>query len=99
MPLGALACDARAGSATSAQALADPYHAMATVSRSPFAQPELHDALVDTHFMQRDREGRLLACLARGRLLLRQDTVFGIFTAHPVQRLRVTNGAVHQPQP
>jgi cyanophycinase len=78
MSLSDLAYDARSGSATSEQALADPFHASVTVMRSPFAQPELAGTLVDTHFMQRTREGRLLVFLARGRLLLQRDTIVGI---------------------
>jgi cyanophycinase len=78
MSLSEVAYDARTGSATSEQALADPFHAAVTVSRSPFGQPELHGMLVDTHFMQRTREGRLLAFLARGRMLLQRDAMVGV---------------------
>jgi hypothetical protein len=78
MALSEVAFDARTGSATSEQALANPFHANVTVSRSPVAQPELRGTIVDTHFMQRDREGRLLAFLARARPLLQRDTVIGV---------------------
>ena len=36
-----------------------------SVSSPVFAQPELEGVLVDSHFMDREREGRLLAFLAR----------------------------------
>jgi cyanophycinase len=78
MSLSELAYDARTASATSEQALANPFHASVTVMHSPFAQPELAGTLVDTHFMQRNREGRLLAFLARGRSLLLRDAVVGV---------------------
>jgi cyanophycinase len=78
MSLGELAFDARAGSAVSDTVLANPFHDDVAVSRSPFAQPELAGVLVDTHFMQRSREGRLLVFLARGRALLGAASVTGI---------------------
>jgi cyanophycinase-like exopeptidase len=64
MALGGVAFDARVDSVTSDEALADPDGAFVTVSASPFAPPELHGVVVDTHFGARDREGRLLAFLA-----------------------------------
>jgi cyanophycinase len=78
MSLGEVAYDARDASVTSEEAVADPLHDDARVSRSPFGQPELAGVLVDTHFMQRSREGRLLAFLARGRELLGRDTIYGV---------------------
>ncbi|MBA3891186.1 MAG: Type 1 glutamine amidotransferase-like domain-containing protein [Gemmatimonadaceae bacterium] len=78
MSISEVAYDARAASATSDQALANPFHASVTVMRSPFGQPELAGTLVDTHFMQRTREGRMLTFLARGRQLLQRDTIVGI---------------------
>lgn len=65
MALGGGAFDAREGSVTSAEALADPTRTEVSVTRSPFGQPELTSVIVDTHFSERDREGRLLAFLAR----------------------------------
>tara|TARA_B110000116_G_C16663322_1_gene502792 strand:- start:144 stop:554 length:411 start_codon:yes stop_codon:yes gene_type:complete len=38
---------------------------LVSVSYPTFAQPELSGVLVDSHFRQRSREGRLLAFLAR----------------------------------
>lgn len=65
MVLGEWAFDARHGTVSSATALADPHDPAVSVSRSGFPQPELAGMLVDSHFMERDREGRLLAFLAR----------------------------------
>ena len=36
-----------------------------SLTRPVFAQPELDGILVDSHFMDREREGRLLIFLAR----------------------------------
>jgi cyanophycinase-like exopeptidase len=76
--LGELAFDAEHGTVTSDTALADPFHPRVSVRRSDLAQPELDRFLVDSHFMQRDREGRLLTFLARGVRLLDADTVYGL---------------------
>lgn len=63
--LGEAAFDARFGTVTSSEALADPLHPDVSVSHPSFALPELQGMLVDSHFMERNREGRLLAFLAR----------------------------------
>ena len=63
--LGEGAFDARYGTVTSAEALADPMRSEVSISSPAFAQPELAGVLVDSHFMERSREGRLLAFLAR----------------------------------
>lgn len=65
MALSALAFDAALGGVDSAQALANPNDEVIRVAASPLAPPSLADALVDTHFVARDREGRLLAFLDR----------------------------------
>lgn len=64
MVYGAFAFTAEKGGLTSATALAEPRGPAVTVSKSLYAQPELAHALVDTHFSQRDREGRLLVFAA-----------------------------------
>lgn len=64
MVFGAYAFTAEKGGVTSATALAEPRGPAVTVRKSTYAQPELAHALVDTHFSQRDREGRLLAFAA-----------------------------------
>ena len=65
--LGEAAFDARHGTVTSAEALSDPAHVSISVGPSNLPQPELPNAIVDSHFTERSREGRLLAFL--GRLL------------------------------
>ncbi len=63
--LGEAAFDARHGTVTSEEALADPTRREVSISAPAFAQPELEGVLVDSHFTNRGREGRLLAFLAR----------------------------------
>ena len=66
------------GTVTSAEALNDPTSEAVSVSLSPFPQPELEGALVDSHFSERNREGRLLAFLARFLELSGRERVLGI---------------------
>jgi cyanophycinase-like exopeptidase len=63
--LGEAAFDAAEGSVTSGEALANPMRSDVSLSYPTWAQPELALTYVDSHFMDRDREGRLLAFLAR----------------------------------
>lgn len=63
--LGEGAFDAQYGTVSSRDALADPLRREVSVSRPVFAQPELEGVLVDSHFSEREREGRLLVFLAR----------------------------------
>jgi len=65
MILGEAAFDAELGGIASDDALADPLGAEVSVSYPATAQPELVGTLVDSHFTNRAREGRLLAFLAR----------------------------------
>ena len=65
MVLGEGAFDARLGGVSSAEALSDPSRSDINISYPSFAQPELSGTLVDSHFTERSREGRLLAFLAR----------------------------------
>lgn len=65
MILGEAAFSARLGTVSSPDALADPLRPEVDLVYPRFAQPELLGVLVDTHFSQRNREGRLLAFLAR----------------------------------
>ncbi|HEX4954194.1 MAG TPA: Type 1 glutamine amidotransferase-like domain-containing protein [Thermoanaerobaculia bacterium] len=57
--------DACGGSATSATALANPYDRAITFTYGFFAWPPLAGTLLDSHFVTRDRFGRLAAFLAR----------------------------------
>lgn len=52
-------------SVTSATALADPFHRKLTIGRDFIAAPPLVGVLTDSHFMARQRLGRLVAWLAR----------------------------------
>ncbi|WP_375443849.1 cyanophycinase [uncultured Fibrella sp.] len=55
-------------SLTSAEALSDPYHANLMLGRSDFINaPFMANTVTDTHFAQRNRQGRLVAFLARMR--------------------------------
>lgn len=98
MSLGEIAFDAALGSVTSAEALASPTDALVSLSRSPFSQPELLGFLVDTHYSERDREGRLLAFLAHARLRHGLEEALGIGLDEEVA-LVVSEGAatVHAP--
>lgn len=57
--------DGCSGSTTSAEALANPYHASISFTYNLFAWNNLQKTLTDTHFQQRDRMGRLMTFLAR----------------------------------
>ncbi len=67
MSLGAFAFDAAEGGVRSPTALEAPADAIVSIVKSPFARAELADHLVDTHFSERDREGRLITFLARAK--------------------------------
>lgn len=58
--------DASQGSVTSAEALANPYDPKVSLRAGLFGSaPILQPFLIDTHFSERDREGRLMVFLAR----------------------------------
>lgn len=57
--------DACTASATSAGALANPYHRSVTFTYDTFHWNHLQSTLADSHFVARDRMGRLMAFLAR----------------------------------
>jgi hypothetical protein len=63
--LGEAAFDAMEGSVSSEEALREPLRSDVSLSFPIFAQPELNGVLVESHFSQRVREGRLLVFLAR----------------------------------
>ncbi len=60
-----IAYDGCKGSATSADALANPYHRTISFTYNFFNWNNLQFTLTDSHFTQRDRMGRLMAFLAR----------------------------------
>src|SRR5262245_8642815 len=57
--------DACRGSATSAEALANPYHRHVTFTYDFFHWANLQGTITDSHFVTRDRMGRTLAFVAR----------------------------------
>jgi cyanophycinase len=57
--------DACSGSATSAEALADPYARSITFTYDFFKWANLQNTITDSHFVARDRMGRTMAFLAR----------------------------------
>lgn len=63
--LGEFVFTAEKGSVTSAQALADPYDPRVTVGTDFLKIPLLKNVITDTHFVKRDRLGRLLTFMAR----------------------------------
>lgn len=63
--LGEWVFAALAGTVTSAQALADPYHERVTLVRNVLHLPALEGVICDSHFAARDRMGRLVTFLAR----------------------------------
>ena len=54
-----------AGSVTSSQALANPFHRYVTLEREVFTSPLRTNTIYDSHFVTRDRLGRLTVFLAR----------------------------------
>ncbi|XWW47374.1 cyanophycinase [Fibrella sp. USSR17] len=64
--LGAIYYPAFNESLTSAEALSDPYHTNLMLGKNDFVNaPFLANTITDTHFAQRNRQGRLVAFLAR----------------------------------
>lgn len=66
MVLGGRMFDASNGSVTSTEALANPFDPKVSLRQGLFStSPLLKPFLIDTHFSERDREGRLMVFLAR----------------------------------
>ena len=65
MVWGEAAFAARTGTVGSSEALSDPTASATELVYPSFSAPELAGMVVDTHFSERDREGRLLAFMAR----------------------------------
>ncbi len=64
--LGSLYYSAAEGSVTSEEALANPYDPFVTIDTQRFIQvPQLQNIITDTHYEERDREGRHVVFLAR----------------------------------
>lgn len=78
MVMGEVLFDARLASVTSETVLQNPTASSVTISRSPIGQPELRGMIVDTHFSEREREGRLLGFMARTREFIPTGRITGI---------------------
>lgn len=64
--LGSAYYSAERGSVTSAQALSNPYHRYVTIGVGDFlVHPFLANTITDSHYAQRDRQGRHVTFLAR----------------------------------
>ena len=64
--LGASYFSANNGGVYSSEALEDPYNTYMTIGHNDFLEvPLLENTITDTHFSERDREGRLLTFMAR----------------------------------
>lgn len=64
--LGATYFSAQNGSVTSAQALANPYHKGVALGSNDFiAAPNMQNTITDSHYTQRDRQGRHITFMAR----------------------------------
>ena len=72
------AFDAESGTISSEEALRDPASARVSVSLSSLGHPDLDGFLVDSHFSEREREGRLLAFLARYRQITGDAVAWGL---------------------
>ena len=70
--------DGCAGSAVSSDALANPYYSTISFTYNFFSWNNLQSTLTDTHFVTRDRMGRLFAFLARQIKDKRTQTALGI---------------------
>lgn len=63
--LSQYAFDAKQGSVTSSEALANPYSPLVSISKSFMNIPFLQNTIADQHYSQRGREGRHVAFMAR----------------------------------
>jgi cyanophycinase len=77
--LGSAYYSAQAGSVTSVQALADPYHRYVTLGQNDFlASPFLVNTITDSHYSQRSRQGRHISFMARAMKDWAYSTIKGI---------------------
>lgn len=66
------------GSIDSPSAMADPLGEAITLERGFLNVPFLENVVTDTHFAQRDRQGRLLAFVSKARSLSGQHGIYGL---------------------
>lgn len=77
--LGSAYYSAETGSVTTAQALANPYNSLVTLGQNDFlAATHLQNTITDSHYTQRDRQGRHLTFMARLMKDFAYTTVKGI---------------------
>ena len=77
--MGSVYYSAQTGSATSAQALSNPYHKYVTLGQNDFiASSFLQNTITDSHYSQRDRQGRHVTFLARMMKDFAYTTIKGI---------------------
>ncbi len=77
--LGAVYFSAQNGTVTSAQALSNPYNRYSTLGQNDFISTSLlQNSITDSHFTQRDRQGRLISFMARMMKDWNYTTVKGI---------------------
>ena len=70
--------DGCSGSVSSRLALADPYRRSISFTHEFFAWPHLENTVTDSHFVRRDRMGRLMTFLCRQQALGRTDQAWGL---------------------
>lgn len=66
------------GSVRSPRALADPYRDSISFTHDLFAWPHLDNTVIDSHFVERDRMGRLMAFLCRQLAEGRTGSAWGV---------------------
>jgi cyanophycinase len=77
--LGSAYYSAETGSVTTAQALANPYNSLVTLGQNDFlAATHLQNTITDSHYTQRDRQGRHITFMARLMKDFAYTTVKGI---------------------
>lgn len=77
--LGSAYYSAQTGSVTTAQALANPYNSLVTLGQNDFlAATHLQNTITDSHYTQRDRQGRHITFMARLMKDFAYTTVKGI---------------------
>lgn len=77
--LGSAYYSGERGSVTSAQALGNPYHRYVTLGQADFlSHPHLVNTITDSHYTQRDRQGRHIVFLARLMQDFAYTTIKGI---------------------
>jgi cyanophycinase len=77
--LGAAYFSAQNGSITSAQALSNPYHRAVTLGSNDFVSaPNMQNTITDSHYSQRERQGRHITFMARLMKDFAYTTIKGI---------------------